>query len=253
MPDQKLESSHESRDETKSGLIQAWINPLQILEIDEPWAPARTEARITPNVFLNFLCTPGVPSDEESLRERYKQISAERSRLFAVPADPRILNTLVWPLRHAKAAYIVGNYLATISLAGIVAEMTALLLFDIAVTVTNIGLAAKEIQEGLFGHTFEKLGQERRIKVLSSLSLISKEEVAAYGSIRGTRREHMHFSSAGGNDKEIARAAVKLFDEAVFLVVKALGIGVGQGGAITFKAELLQYLALMNQDSPASK
>jgi hypothetical protein len=142
-----------------SGLISAWINPLQILEIDEPWAQAAGEDEITPKVFLDFLCTPGVMSDEKSLRERYRQISAERSRLFAVPADPRILKSLVWPLRHAKAAYTVGNYLATISLAGIVAEMVALLLFDVAVTTTQIGLSTKEVQEGLFGRTSRGLNR----------------------------------------------------------------------------------------------
>jgi hypothetical protein len=253
MIDHELGPPDESQNETKSGLIQAWINPLQILEIDQPWASATSEARLTPGVFLKFLCTPGVPSDEESLRNRYKQISAERSRLFVVPTDPRILHTLVWPLRHAKAAFIVGNYLATISLAGIVAEMTALLLFDIAVTVTNTGLASKEIQQGLFGSTFEKLGQERRIKVLSALNLISKEEVDAFGSIRVIRRQHMHLSSASGDDKAIACDAVKIFDDAVFLVVKALGSGVAAGGECVFKAELLQYLASINPDSETSK
>ena len=68
----------------------------------------------------------------KSLIKRYKEISKEKVRFFAAPAEERILNKLVWPLRNAKASYMVGNYLGTIALCGMVSEMVAILLFDIS-------------------------------------------------------------------------------------------------------------------------
>src|SRR5690349_11067494 len=111
--------------------IRVFVNPLQMLELDEPWTDHVVDNALTPDVFLQFLCIPAVASDTKSLGIRYKEISIERVRLFAPPDEATIMERLVWPLRHAKAAYVVGNYLATIALAGVVAEMTALLLWDV--------------------------------------------------------------------------------------------------------------------------
>ena len=137
-----------------------WINPLRFFPLDEP-SPSDL-AVPTPVQFLEFLCAPGVPSDPESLATRYREIAPERVRLFVAPAEPRILEKLVWPLRHAKAAYMVGNYLATIALGGMVAEMVTMLLFDTAEAyLNNRSMTAKD-QESLFGGEFEKLSQHRR-------------------------------------------------------------------------------------------
>src|SRR5205809_2771391 len=116
---------------TASGRFNAWINPLALLEVDQPWAfSEKTPA--SPEAILSFLCPPGTPADSASLVERYKRISTEPVRLFAAPAEPRILEKLVWPLRHAKASYVVGNNLAVVALCGMVSEMVALLLWQLA-------------------------------------------------------------------------------------------------------------------------
>jgi hypothetical protein len=152
------------------------------------------------------------------------------------------MRKLVWPLRHAKAAYAVGNYLATISLAGIVAEMVAVLIFDVAIRITHASLLSEEAQRTKFGRKFELLDQKRRVRNLRDLKLINDEEAKAFDSIRLTRRKHLHLWLEDG-DVQIANEAVEMYKNAVFLVVKALGLGIS-GGAITLKAEILEYLKL---------
>jgi hypothetical protein len=95
--------------------FEAFLNPLQLLEGDEPWSSA-LKRPLTYKAFVEFLCTPGLQADLASLVERYQEISREQRRLFAAPTEERILEKLIWPLRHAKAGYVVGNYLGTISL-----------------------------------------------------------------------------------------------------------------------------------------
>jgi hypothetical protein len=218
-------------------LIEAWVNPLQILEIDEPWADVQ-KVDITPDVFLEFLCTPGVASDAPSLAARYREVSIERTRLFVAPYEEQLMTRLVWPLRHAKAAYTVGNYLATIALAGLVAEMMALLLWDVfgSPELEQSAKVKKELGRG----SFERAGQARRVKVLRTLGLISVEELQAYSAIRVARREHLHLWTH--DDAKVAQTAVAAYDNAVFVVFGGLGLGV-KDGRVILKDKILDYIA----------
>ncbi|MBI2536544.1 MAG: hypothetical protein HYW06_06195 [Gemmatimonadetes bacterium] len=96
-------------------VIEGWVNPLAFLEVDEPWA-STLRRPVTADTVLAFACPPGTPSDVQSVTARYREISNEAVRLFIVPAEQRLIERLVWPLRSAKAAYMLGNYLATIAL-----------------------------------------------------------------------------------------------------------------------------------------
>ena len=62
-------------------LFKGWINPLQFLEVDEPWAAFEINP-ISLERVIDFICTPGTKSDLESLVLRYREISQEKQRLF---------------------------------------------------------------------------------------------------------------------------------------------------------------------------
>lgn len=217
-------------------LITAFINPLQMLELDEPWAD-RLNTALTAETFLKFLCVPGVAADPTSLATRYRQISIERTRLFAPPNEPTIMERLVWPLRHAKAAYVVGNYLATIALGGVVAEMTALLLWDVFGSPQLE--QSKKVSKELWRSSFETADQARRIKALRAANLITSEEQHAYSRIRVARREHMHLWAPPTNP--IETTAVAVFDDAVYLVSTGLGLGIKEG-VLMMKQEIMNYV-----------
>ena len=190
-------------------MMAQWINPLAFLEVDEPWATLSDHPASLEDA-LHFLCSPETSSDIESLVRRYREISHEGTPLFTVPAENDILLKLVWPLRYAKGCYMLGNYLGTIALCGMAAEMLALLIFEMSDFRVNDRILDDKAQEGLFGNTFEKLGQERRIAVLRTYGLMNEQVRKQFDAVKRVRRRYLHFLSQ--EHKGIARDAVEVFD-----------------------------------------
>ena len=84
---------------------------------------------------------------------------------------------------------MVGNYLAVIALAGMVAEMVAIFRWDIAEVSMNDQPMTSEIQKAMFGNrTFERLGQEQSIKVLKACGLIDGAAKGRFETIRKIRK-----------------------------------------------------------------
>ena len=219
------------------GLFKAWINPLAFLEVDLP--SAGKPDSISAETILSFLCPPGTPDDAGSLVERYKRISTG-PRLFAAPAEPRILEKLVWPLRHAKASYVVGNNLSVVALCGMVAEMVALLLWQLAETKLNEQTVTESDEKALFGRSFEKLGQERRVEILKAYGIITSDLANHFGTIRATRRQYLHLWSH--DHRSLQEDAVKCFHAATRLVIEAIGHNM-EDGKIVLHPRLVKYLA----------
>lgn len=219
-------------------LIEIFVNPLQFIEIDEPWASLQKE-ELSLEAVLDFICIPGIGSDLKSLIKRYKEISVEKSRLFAAPSEQRILDKLIWPLRNAKAGYMCGNYLGTIALCGMVAEMVAMLLFEITQFLLNNRPMSEKDQVSVFGRKFEKLGQDRRVNVLAAYSIIDKNLENAFECIRTTRNRYLHLWSQ--DHEQLPIDAVKSFEAAVLLVVFAIGQNITEGKLVMNPA-LVSYL-----------
>jgi hypothetical protein len=220
-----------------SGKFAGWINPLRFFPIDEP-SPTDPPSP-SPEAFLDFLCPPGISCDPASLAMRYREIAQEEDRLFVVPAEPRILQKLIWPLRDAKAAYVIGNYLATIALGGMVAEMVATLLFDTAeASVNNRKMTASD-QRAIFGREFEKLDQFRRIEVLYTYGIIDDTTKSAFDRIRTIRKKYLHLWSQDHAD--MPTDAVTVYHSALTIVVQAIGPDLREGG-IVLKPGLVRYL-----------
>jgi len=223
---------------TKGKTFRAWLNPLQLLDVDEPWASLTKEV---PNseTLLEYMCTPGIGSSLQDFLDRYRQISEEKARLFAAPYEERILEKLVWPLRHAKACYMVGNYLGTISLCGMVAEMVAILTFD----MSSFGINDREMnpkeEKALFGRTFEKLGQARRVEILHAFGLIRDQLKDDFDVIRAIRRRYLHLWSQ--DHDTLPGDAVRSYNAALAIVVRTIGQDI-EDGMIRLNPALVRYL-----------
>jgi hypothetical protein len=220
------------------GRIPGWVNPLAFIEVDEPWASSN-QTPPTLEAILRFLCPADESVEIDRLLSRYREISTEPTRLFLAPAERRLLDKLIWPLRNAKASYMVGNFLATISLSGMVAEMVAMLLWEITESQINTRSMTKEDERRLFGSEFEKLGQERRVSVLAAYGIIGDTSRAAFDTIRQTRRHYLHLWSQDHDRLPID--AVKCFHAAVSLVVDAIGQDVSDG-KLVLNPRLVRYL-----------
>jgi hypothetical protein len=225
--------------------VETWINPLAFLEIDEPWASS-TPKPVTLEAVVDFATAEGLAHDIPSLVARYREISIEEPRLFAVPADDRVLARLVWPLRHAKASYMLGNYLGTISLCGLASEMAAILIFETGEVRVNGALMDLKKQQAMFGSSFEKLGQDRRVSVLRAYNLVDEPLADAFNAVRLARRRYLHLWSQEHDD--LARDAVAAFVAATKLIVTAVGHSLGEGGRFRLTPAIARYLARTESD-----
>ncbi len=221
-------------------MVRCQLNPLAFLEADEPWASSSGDKPTFESV-LRFLCPVGETVDIEKLLARYREISTEPKRLLLAPADQRLLDKLIWPLRNAKASFMVGNYLGTISLSGMVAEMVAMLLWKTTDAQINGRPMTNVDKTQLFGSKFEKLGQERRVAVLSAYGVIDDRTKSDFDTIREIRRRYLHLWSE--DHDQLPRDGVQSFHAAVSLVVTAIGQDVDrQTGMFVLTPRLMRYL-----------
>lgn len=204
--------------------FRAEINPLQYIEGEENIQNPHSNLSSYES-FIKFLCGRELKSDIKSILKRYSEINKEY--LFVAPAEKNILNKLIWPLKYAKGSYIIGNYLGTISLCGMVAEMVAILLFEINEFKINDKKITIDQQKKLFGSTFEGLGQERRINILRTYGVIDDEFKNYFLIIKSIRRRYLHFWSQ--EYETISSDSLKVFLSAVKIVVKLIGQDVRKG------------------------
>ena len=220
-------------------LVRVIINPLVFFEADEKWARAGA-LETTADAVLRFLSAPGEDSDLSVIVERYRQISTEGNNLLAIPAESKVQEKLVNPLRFAKSSYLVGNFLGTISLCGMVAEMVALLIYEIAHVHVNNQPMTIENERRLFGAEFEKLGQERRVSILLAYGLVEESHKRAFDLIREKRRKYLHFLTQG--HENASEDAVRVYAAAVELVHFVIQPTLVDAGKMSFSPAFMSYL-----------
>lgn len=169
--------------------LQIALNPL-LFDIDSTAVDADGIAAS----LVRFLSIgPDYESRYELLRKRKTKLDPIARRVIVVPSDLRISEKLVSPLRQAYVAFLVQNFLGTLSLCGMIGEMLAIFKFEISDFKINQNTMTDDIQKKLFGNTFEKLGQERRIDILKVYGLINDEAAAEFEKIRKIRNNYLHY------------------------------------------------------------
>ncbi len=160
-----------------------------------------------------------------------------RSLLFPL-AEP-IFEKLVWPLRHAKNSYTLGNYVGCIALCGMVGEMVAMLLWDISKVTLQGQSMTTILQRVMFGRTFEKLGQDRRVAVLHGLKLVYDAAKSGFDSLRAIRSKYLHLFSQ--SHTQVAQDARRAYENALQVVAIVLGQTLADGGVV-LRPDLEAYL-----------
>lgn len=219
----------------------AFVNPLIWPAVDPDIAQKR-KLIINEQNALDFFCVPpGAEADIDDMADRYREIhAAEPSEGdFVFPNETTILEKIVWPLRQAKACYVVENYLGTIALCGMIVEMVAILMFELSRPTHNGKPLDEEAQRRIFGAAFEDLGQQRRVDVLRAYGLIDEVQEDAFRQAAGIRRSHLHHFSVGS--ESLAVDARSMYRHALVVVEAALGPEEASK-PWTLKANLVRYL-----------
>ena len=129
--------------------------------------------------------------------------------LTAVPADPKIIEKILGPLRAARVSFCLGHYGACIAMAGTACEMAALFIHSI-VDESNASSWMKQ------GKRLEKLAEFSEVPV----AFIEHAE-----SVRVTRNDYLHVLSSPQQVEECA--ALAAFQAAMLSIDALFGLRSG--------------------------
>lgn len=178
----------------------------------------------------------GIPSAgfTEDLLLRFIEITDEESFTSIVP----VIQPIVRPLVSAKRNYCFGDYPAAISSCGTAGEMMAIFLWRTANITLKGQPMTEEHETQLFGTTFEKLGQERRIDILIAMGTIDEKQSQKLNDIRGVRRRSLHYWEPSESEQKDALQITKI---ALGLAKDIADIQLGEGKIKSVSAFLLRW------------
>ncbi|MDD2773043.1 MAG: hypothetical protein PHP45_05030 [Elusimicrobiales bacterium] len=173
-----------------------------------PFGP-NTDAANWEDDLAEFLgITPAQVSKE--FRDRYLEIHDASNFIVSIPWHKKISERITKPIRIAIKNYCRGDDLASIVLCGLAAETLTIIVWrthEVQIAGKTISLKEEKI---LFGDKFEKLEQEKRIKILSTLNLITPVQDVLFNKIKKTRNEYIHpAENQTKQELEDARALLK--------------------------------------------
>ena len=195
--------------------MRGFLNPLEVFL----WEP---------EFLLSFLCALDAPKDMSELKKRYEMVSKKDQSLLFSFEEPEIKENLFEPLRQAKVNYILGNYVGTIALCGIVAEKLAILIHNMH--------TCDETKRANFE---KKWGQQKRLDHLKNLGLIDTQARSDFGSIKAARDEALHHWIIP--KKRTAQRTAQVFALAMRLVRDRIGLKI-VNGTVVMNPDITRYL-----------
>ncbi|PIQ91486.1 MAG: hypothetical protein COV70_03500 [Parcubacteria group bacterium CG11_big_fil_rev_8_21_14_0_20_39_22] len=188
-------------------------------------------------LFNQFFELPFSALSKEIL-ERYAEATTEESHTAIVPHTKEISERLLKPLHSAKKCYCLGDYAATIALCGMVGEMLAILLWKI----NDVRLKGNSITEqdeiGIFGSSFENLGQDKRLKVLKTFGHITETQLNNFDTIRRSRKPYLHLWTTDLKNEQAD--ALDVFKKSFQLFKEITGIGLADAQTVKINPLLMK-------------
>jgi hypothetical protein len=170
------------------------LNPLRFFAAEFP--DAGPQASPDEKEILKYLTDLPTPGTAELFVKRYKELmSVLDSIIVASPADDLFLQKFMKPIQHAIKSYILGGYLGSIAMCGMVAEMSAILIYGMADKNIRDRKFTAEDERNIYGREYEKLGQERRVDILRALGFIDQPTFDSFEAIRNSRNRYLHYLS----------------------------------------------------------
>lgn len=229
--------------------IPVFLNPLTYLNADKRYSNMAEIGPPNLENLIRYICHPDVDSSLEAMLSRYKDIVGGKESVFAVPFEEKTMNKIIWPLKSAKVAYVLGNYLGTIALSGLCSEMLTILVFEIAEVTVNNQKMDETMQKKLFGSSFEKQGQTRRLDILRAYELVSEEEHRKLKEICAIRRKYLHFLSQ--DHRDISKDAKRSYKLCIESFVSIVGQSVEEGH-IVYKPLFKKYISQVFGEEPVT-
>jgi hypothetical protein len=206
--------------------------------------------RIDPALLVRDLCRDRPADPIESIKKRYLKLSTEDLDIFIVPAKNLILENIVLPLKSAKQAFCLADFIACIALCGMVCEMAIVFIYDLAASLWHISHLDPKYKKIFAARRYERLAQGQRVKELRKLGAIPDELAEDANTVRRIRRECLHFL-----DKDYARLEEDAYEAytATFRVIRSLvALPLGKQKKLAIPAHVKSYLESKGVSSPNS-
>ena len=230
-------------DDIQNNRITACVNPLVFIDADDRFHFGNNKPQITPESVLKYLSSETFIPTMDNIKKCYDWIAQDATKLFLVPAEAKILEKIVRPLKNAIGSYIIGNSFETIALCGTISEMIAIFLFEI----NEISIDGKHISnEGEIKRNlekFEKFSQAKRIEKLHEFNLINNDVKSKFDFVRIKRNGYLHrlsksHSNAASDAKDVFTATLDIF-------LQVSGLSLKDGKAIV-NQKIINYLDKKN-------
>lgn len=196
-----------------------------------------TEYLILENFF--GICPKHLPRE---VLERYIELTDKNTYLPFFPHTNKIFERLLSPFKSAKRCYCLGEYIATIELCAHLGEMLALLLWQMTPLTHNDKSITPDFEKSILGDEFEKLRQDRRIKILKAFGAMQNDTAQLFDDLRTTRRKYFHLWSS--DVSKAKKDAYNCFHKVAKLIKKILKMEINKEKPNTFVMHplLLEYL-----------
>jgi len=138
---------------------------------------------------------------------------------------------------------MLGNHLGAIALSGMIAEMVAILRYE-------MGEISPTDERRVSNKDFESWGQSRRVDLLKKLGYVPPMECQWFELLRETRRKYLHWFST--EEPDPAGDALKCYRFACGLVSWVIGDRYNRPGMELNPAlwDWLEHKGLLSDDAP---
>jgi len=169
--------------------FRSWVNMNPVM-----WDESDFDGRGTKASFENlFTFLSGVVGDENGLkyaRSRYEKLRKKSN--YILPADLPEFNIIDKLLKTAISSFIIRNTLGTIASCGMIGETMTKFLFKVWNETLQKQPLTEDNQKRLFGGTFEKQFQKRRINILYELGIIDSSTKSFFDIVNDLRNDYLH-------------------------------------------------------------
>lgn len=176
--------------------------------------------------------------NNDRLVERHQELFCYNDEPFIIPAEPKIINKIILPLKFAKISYMIGNYIGCIALCETVLEMICILKMEINNTKLKRN---KDIFNLITQKEYDDMEQDKRIRILHSYKIINNSESQKLKEIKKKRNDYLHClhvddSNIVRDSQETYKTTIRIFQSLLLKNKKE------QNGGFSFHDDMIKYL-----------
>lgn len=235
-----------SEDEDKPSVeMSSYMNPLRLFQAEGAIAE-KIFGEFSSDFLIKWLCNDATDEVLENVKNRYMRATSLDGKLFLFPANERLMDAILFPLFQSKCALMLGHWGSAIAGSGLVGEMLATVRFEAENVANDNPLQSAKGQKQLFGRSFDRLPQWRRVELLKYFKLIEPSTARIFVDLAQIRNRYLHSYSEDRSDS--SEDAFRAYEWAVRLTMEVLGLQIVKNRAF-INPDILAYIKRSTEES----